>query len=147
MEKQENPNADLKGLKQAPGCEINSTVWISFSLNLEYIKFHIFILVWVCLCVSESPAVVRKIIFTPLVSLTLSQRKMDVRKCWRLKCCWLHPAGTVTGRVGGEQCLLLFLVVATRPGSWFFRGNQTIQINKVSRGKWSKGGGSKLTMQ
>lgn len=53
--------------------------WISFSLNFEYIKFHIFILMWVCLCVSESPAVVRQIIFTPLLALALSQHKMDIR--------------------------------------------------------------------
>lgn len=31
------------------------------------------------MCVSESPAVVMEIIFTPLVSLTLSQRRVDIR--------------------------------------------------------------------
>ena len=61
--------------------------WISFSLNFEYIKFHIFILMWVCLCVSESPAVVRQIIFTPLLALALSQHKMDIRnaKGWMVQ--------------------------------------------------------------
>lgn len=97
--RQENSKPDLKQLKQAPNCEINFRVWISFSLNFEYIKFQIFILAWVCLCVSESPAVVRKIIFTPLMSLTLSQRKMDIRnvKGWMVALCRAYVWGVSRG--------------------------------------------------
>lgn len=68
-----------KLLNKHPAAKSASVSEFSFSLNLEYIKFHIFLLVWVCLCVSESPAVVWKIIFTPLVSLALTQRKLDIR--------------------------------------------------------------------
>ena len=99
--------------------------WISFSLNFEYIKFHIFILMWVCLCVSESPAVVRQIIFTPLLALALSQHKMDIRnaKGWMAQTV-IGPCG----RLGRWSCFKL-----SNP-------ERRAQMCEVSRGKIEKEG-------
>lgn len=70
-------------LLPADGNELRHSKLIHF--ELWYLKFHIFILVWVCLCVSESTAVVRRIIFSPCVSHFKSAEWIfGLLWCWNL---------------------------------------------------------------